>query len=228
MRLDRFLCETCNLTRSEAKKEIRAGKVTVNSSPCKDPDRSVDEGRDEVSFAGKLIRYEKFVYYMLNKPSGVVSATEDREKTVMDLFGPDIRKGLFPVGRLDKNTVGLLLITNDGELSHRLTSPRRKVPKTYLAGIAKPLTPGDIASLEAGLDIGDGDHSAPATVEVIDEGSIFLTVTEGKYHEVKRMLKAVGNEVLSLKRVSFGTLKLDPMLKEGEFRRLTPSEIDGL
>ena len=165
---------------------------------------------------------------MLNKPAGVVTATRDREKTVMDLFEPEHRKGLFPVGRLDRDTVGLLIITNDGDLSHRLTSPKRKVPKTYLVGISKPVTPGEIASLEAGLDIGDGDHSAPAIVEVIDDRSIYLTVTEGKYHEVKRMLKAVGNEVITLKRVSVGPLRLDPMLKEGEYRRLTPSEIDGL
>jgi len=228
MRLDKYLCETSTLTRSEAKKTIKAGRVQVNGEPIKSADGNVNENSDRVSLDGKELTYEKFVYYMLNKPAGVVSATSDRDETVIDLFEPELRKGLFPVGRLDKDTVGLLIVTNDGELGHHLTSPKHKIPKKYYVGIMKPLSPDDIKRLETGLDIGQGETSAPAVVEVIDDSKIYLTVTEGKFHEVKRMIKAVDNEVIYLKRVSHGSLTLDDELKEGEYRRLTSSEIDRL
>ncbi|MCR5278286.1 MAG: rRNA pseudouridine synthase [Lachnospiraceae bacterium] len=226
MRLDKYICETAGLSRSEAKKAIKAGLVLVNGMKAVSPDDNIDETSDEISYKGTSLKYEQFVYFMLNKPAGVVSATIDREKTVIDLFSGENCKGLFPVGRLDKDTVGLLIVTNDGDLGHRLTSPKKKVSKKYLVKIITPLSRSDISRLETGLNIGNGEVSAPAIVEIVDESSIYLTVTEGKFHEVKRMLKAVDNEVTYLKRVSMGPIVLDPLLKEGEYRRLTPSELE--
>ena len=167
------------------------------------------------------------MYYMLNKPQGVVSATQDNTcKTVLDILDVDCKKDLFPVGRLDKDTEGLLLITNDGELAHKLLSPKKHVDKTYLVGIARKLSTEDIEKLELGVDIGEKHLTQPAKVEVISDTEIKLTIHEGKFHQVKRMLKAVDNEVLTLKRVSFGGLKLDETLKTGEYRELTEQEIE--
>jgi len=165
---------------------------------------------------------------MLNKPAGTVSATKDSNTCVIDLFKGENRKGLFPVGRLDKDTVGLLFITDDGDFSHHLTSPRHGIPKKYFARIDHPLSDEDIKTLEEGTDIGEGEKSGRSNIEVISDNEIYVTVFEGKYHEVKRMLKAVNNEVLYLKRVSMGGVGLDESLKEGEYRRLTPSELDKL
>ena len=216
------------ITRSEAKNLIKTGKVFIDGTKVSSPDLKFDECKAAVTVNGQEITYEKHVYFMLNKPAGLVSATKDESATVIDLFKGENRKGLFPVGRLDKDTVGLLIITDDGDLAHRLMSPRHHVDKTYKVGIRSSLSNSDIEALEKGLDIGEGETTGPATVKVIDPETILLTISEGKYHQVKRMLEAVGNKVLTLKRISIGSVTLDESLKEGEYRRLTPSELKAL
>ena len=174
----------------------------------------------------KEVSYQKFYYYMLNKPAGVVSATTDQhDKTVLDLLKDAYGKDLFPVGRLDKDTEGLLLITNDGELSHNLLSPKKHVDKTYLVKTKEMVTLDMASALEQGVDIGEEKLTLPAKVKILKEKEIELSITEGKFHQVKRMLKAVGNEVIYLKRLSMGSLLLDESLKCGEYRSLTDAEI---
>ena len=230
MRLDKFLCENGCGTRSQVKQLVKQGRVCVNGIPCKAAEQKIEENSDVVSVDGRELSYTKFVYYMFHKPAGCVSATKDNhDKTVLDFIKKDDYKAdLFPVGRLDKDTEGLLLITNDGGLAHRLLSPKKHVPKTYYAKIKAPLSAENIKSLEEGLDIGEEKKTLPAKVEIIKEQEILLTISEGKFHQVKRMLLAVGNEVLYLKRLSMGSLKLDENLKAGEYRALTGEEIDRL
>ena len=216
-------------TRSEVKIYLKKGFVTVDGTIQKSPDYKINPDTHEISFQGKVLNYQEFYYYMLHKPAGVITATEDKaHETVMSLLGGNARKDLFPVGRLDKDTEGLLLITNDGELSHALLSPRKHVPKTYFVEVPKKLDLGQIEALEQGLDIGDDKKTLPAKVEILDDTHIHLTICEGRYHQVKRMLKAVGSEVLYLKRVSFGTLTLDDTLEKGNYRALTEEEITAL
>lgn len=226
VRLDKFLCD-CNIgTRNQVKDLIRKGQITVNGQIIKKADCKIDENADKIVCQNTPVTYRKYAYYMLNKPAGVVSATIDNTAdTVISLLNGVTDKDLFPVGRLDKDTTGLLLITNDGELSHRLLSPRKHVDKQYLVGLRSPLAPDHIAQLEEGVDIGDDSKTLPAKVEVLSELQIILTIHEGRFHQVKRMLKAVDNEVLSLQRISFGPLTLDPTLNEGQFRELTAEEI---
>lgn len=229
MRLDKFLSQLNMGTRSQVRDVIRQGNVMVNDTVVKSPEFQVAEDTDKIIFKGELLIYQKFVYYMLNKPKGVVSATKDNTAdTVLSLIKNPVAKDLFPVGRLDKDTEGLLIITNDGALSHRLLSPTKHVGKTYLAGIAKPLSQADREALENGVDIGDEKPTRKARVEVLSETEILLTICEGRFHQVKRMLHAVGNEVLSLKRIQFGSLKLDEALMPGESRMLTKEEVDRL
>lgn len=226
MRLDKFLCDTVNISRKEARDFIKKGLVSVNGMKVTDSGFNVSEKTDSILFKDNPVSYEKFVYYMLNKPSGVVSATTDAtEDTVIDLLKEEGRKDLFPVGRLDKDTTGLLIITNDGDLSHHLTSPRHHVAKTYLTGIEHSLTTEDINALERGVELTGDGITKPALVKVISERLIELTITEGMYHQVKRMLAAVGNKVISLKRISMGSVILDESLPEGAYRRLTDAEI---
>ena len=226
VRLDKFLCD-CNIgTRSQIKDYIRLGHVCINGTVVKKADSKLDEINDKVTFRGEPCSFRKYAYYMLNKPKGVVSATTDNTAdTVLSLLIGVKDKDLFPVGRLDKDTTGLLLITNDGALAHNLLSPKKHVEKTYLTGIRTPLTEAEIEQLESGVDIGEEEITLPARVRVVDQHSILLTIHEGRFHQVKRMLKAVGNEVVSLKRVSFGTLSLDDTLKPGAYRELTSEEI---
>ena len=229
VRLDKFLCDMELGTRSEVKIYLKKGFVTVDGTIQKSPDYKINPDTHEISFQGKVLNYQEFYYYMLHKPAGVITATEDKaHETVMSLLGGNARKDLFPVGRLDKDTEGLLLITNDGELSHALLSPRKHVPKTYFVEVPKKLDLGQIEALEQGLDIGDDKKTLPAKVEILDDTHIHLTICEGRYHQVKRMLKAVGSEVLYLKRVSFGTLTLDDTLEKGNYRALTEEEITAL
>ena len=229
VRLDKFLCDMELGTRSEVKIYLKKGFVTVDGIIQKSPDFKIDPDTHEIAFQGKVLTYQEFYYYMLHKPAGVITATEDKvQKTVMSLLGEDARKDLFPVGRLDKDTEGLLLITNDGELSHALLIPRKHVPKTYFVEVPERLDLGQIEALEQGLDIGDDKKTLPAKVEILDDTHINLTICEGRYHQVKRMLKAVGSEVLYLKRVSFGTLTLDDTLEKGSYRPLTEEEITAL
>ncbi|MBO4678702.1 MAG: 16S rRNA pseudouridine(516) synthase [Lachnospiraceae bacterium] len=226
MRLDKFLCDTENLSRKEARDFIKKGLVSVNGTKITDFGFIVKETGDRVLFKDKPITYEKFVYYMLNKPAGVVSATTDpHDTTVIDLLKAEERKNLFPVGRLDKDTVGLLIITDDGDLGHHLTSPKHHVAKTYLVRMAHSLTEADISALESGVELTGDGMTKPAKVEVIAPCEIKLTITEGMYHQVKRMLKAVGNEVTYLKRLSMGEVVLEESLAEGSYRRLTEEEI---
>jgi len=226
LRMDKFLCEEGLGTRSEVKALLKKGLVTVNGIVCKVPEQKVNPDVDEVIYQGRRIHYQEFFYYMLYKPQGVITATEDKEQhTVMELLGKDLRKDLFPVGRLDKDTEGLLLITNDGELAHALLSPKKHVPKTYLVQVPERLYKGQIEALEQGLDIGDDKMTLPAKVQVLDDTHIYLTICEGRYHQVKRMLSAVGSSVLYLKRVSFGPLILDESLNKGSYRALTAEEV---
>lgn len=225
IRLDKFLCEAGAGSRSEVKLLIKKGRVTINGTVAKAPETKVDEKNDQVALDAQPLSYEKFVYYMLHKPAGVVTATRDNhEKTVMELLKDAPGKDLFPAGRLDKDTEGLLLITNDGALSHRLLSPAKHVDKTYLVRTKAPVTDEMRRRLAEGVDIGDEKPTLPAKAELTEDGGLLLTVTEGRFHQVKRMLSAVGNEVVYLKRLSMGPLVLDGALSKGEYRALTPEE----
>ncbi len=231
VRLDKFLCD-CNMgTRSQVKDAIRRGQVQVNGILEKKADRKIDEACDTITFCGEPCNYRRYAYYMLNKPEGVVSATVDNTAdTVLSLLWDVTDKNLFPVGRLDKDTTGLLLITNDGDLAHRMLSPRKHVDKTYLVGLRDPLSADATDQLTKGVDIGDEELTLPAKVEIIDAKDsttpqILLTIREGRFHQVKRMLQAVENQVLTLKRVSFGPLCLDDTLKPGDYRELTSEEV---
>jgi len=226
MRVDKFLSEMGKATRTESAKLARAGKITVNGEVIKKPDIHIDPYADEVRLNGQLISYKKFTYIMMNKPEGYVSATEDgREMVVTDLLPEEERrKSLFPCGRLDKNTVGLIILTNDGDSAHRLLSPKHHVPKTYAFRSKHPLTQDDVNELEAGVDIG-GYVTKPCRVELDpDCVSGKITITEGKYHQIKLMLDAVRNKVTYLERLSFGNISLDSNLKRGEWRHLTSEE----
>ncbi len=229
MRLDKYLCD-CNLgTRSQIKKDIKNGQVSINGIPALKPEQKIDEEKDKVHYKGQICAYEKYIYYILNKPAGVVSATEDRhDQTVLDLLGDDRRNDLFPVGRLDKDTEGLLLITNDGALAHELLSPAKHVEKEYECHLAYPLREEQKAQLEQGVDIGEKALTKPAVVHILDDKKITLTITEGKFHQVKRMIHAVGNEVIYLKRLRMGNLKLEAELPKGSYRRVTEEEREQL
>lgn len=227
IRLDKYLCEMEAGTRSEVKAFIKKGRVTVNGETAKAPEQKVDETRDTVTLDGRSFSYQKFFYYMLHKPAGVVTAVRDHhDQTVLDLLVDAPGKDLSPVGRLDKDTEGLLLITNDGALSHRLLSPVKHVPKTYLVHTKKPVTSQMCEKLEAGVEIGDETPTAPAKAKLLSDTDcgLLLTITEGRFHQVKRMLQAVGNEVVYLKRLSMGTLVLDETLSKGSWRALTEEE----
>lgn len=231
MRLDKYLTQAGIGTRSQVKEYIKKGFVTVDGVPEKRAEQKIDEALQEICFQGERITFEKQVYYMLNKPQGYVSATVDqREKTVTELLAAENRKDLFPVGRLDKDTEGLLLMTNDGVLAHRLLSPKKHVPKKYLAVLAHDLTKEQIVQLEKGVDIGDEKLTLPSVFEWKDhtQKEAYLTITEGRFHQVKRMFEAVDNQVLFLKRISMGSLMLDETLPPGGYRRLTTKELEEL
>ncbi len=234
IRLDKFLVEMNQGSRSQIKDAAKKGRIRVNGEPEKKTERKIDPERDTVTFDGAPVLYEEWEYYMLNKPQGVVSATEDNlHRTVIDLIGDAARKDLFPVGRLDIDTEGLLLITNDGELAHRLLSPNRHVDKQYYARI-KGRLPGDaIARMAEGMTLKDGTVVKPAKLEIsgqtADESAeILLTIQEGKFHQVKRMFEALDCRVIFLKRLSMGSLKLDETLRPGQYRKLTNEELENL
>jgi 16S rRNA pseudouridine516 synthase len=232
LRLDKYLADMNVETRSRLKKLIRAGQVSVNGRPERRPEAKVTPGQDRVALQDREIPYREQEYIMLNKPAGVVSAvTDPRERTVMDLLPAIRRTDLFPVGRLDKDTEGLLLITGDGELSHRLLSPKRHVEKVYYAEVDGRITEEDREAFRNGLDIGDETPALPARLMVLEAGEVSrvqVTVTEGRFHQVKRMFAARGRQVLYLKRLSMGPLELDETLEKGEWRRLTPEELSAL
>ena len=238
MRLDKFLGDQNIGTRKQIKEYIKNGRCQVNGVVAAKADMRIDENNDEISFDGELLSYSKFHYFMLYKPAGVVSATTDgRNKTVLDLLKDENIKGLSPAGRLDIDTEGLLLLTDDGELIHRLLSPKKHVDKVYEVHIKSALSEDSIKLLEEGIDIGDKKDDGspyltlPAKVDVIGKDEeelpvIHLTIHEGRFHQVKRMLEAVGNEVLFLKRLSMGPLLLNDNLKPGEYRPLSDEELE--
>lgn len=232
LRLDKYLADMGCGTRSQVKKAISSRAVQVNGETVKSADLKIDTDCDEVLFHGTPVCYATHEYYMLHKPAGVVSATEDsKETTVIDLIIEKQRKDLFPVGRLDKDTEGLLLITNDGDLAHRLLSPKKHVDKTYYARVQGKITTDDITAFKAGVDIGEEKLTLPAELKIIksdEESEIELTICEGKFHQVKRMFQAVGKEVVYLKRLRMGSLVLDETLKVGEYRKLTEKELKDL
>ena len=233
MRLDKFLCDNNIGTRSQVKEYIKKGQVTVNDQIIKKPETKVNEETDTVVCQGQPIHYRKYVYYMLNKPEGVVSATNDNTApTVVSLLTVPEQKDLFPVGRLDKDTTGLLLLTNDGALAHDLLSPKKHVDKVYFAKVSGQFGENEIARFKEGLDIGNGERSKQARLQIlkadVQESEVLITIMEGKFHQVKRMLQAVDNQVLTLERVSFGPLSLDLSLQRGEYRALTEEEIEVL
>ena len=232
IRLDKFLADMGFGTRSQVRQQIAGGNVTVNGLPARRPELKVDTDKDRVLFCGTEAAYAQYEYYMLNKPAGVVSATEDKkERTVLDLLQERKRKDLFPVGRLDKDTEGLLLITNNGDLAHRLLAPGRHLDKVYYAEIDGKVTREDAELFRAGVDIGDKKKTMPAFLEILssaDRSEILLTIREGRFHQVKRMFHAVGKEVLFLRRIQMGPLKLDEKLRPGEYRRLTKEEVEKL
>ncbi|MFJ5768256.1 pseudouridine synthase [Psychrobacillus sp. NPDC093180] len=231
MRLDKFLAHTGFGTRREVKLLIKSKAIQVNEVTVKDSGVHVNEHSDRVSVYGEVIEYKQFIYLMLNKPAGVVSATEDtRDKTVIDLLNDDVRHfEPYPVGRLDKDTVGLLLLTNDGALTHRLLTPNKEVPKVYFAKVQGIVNETDIEAFKNGVTLDDGYHTKPGILQILKSGSISeieLTITEGKFHQVKRMFEAVGKKVVFLKRLSMGALKLDESLAEGVYRELTEEELE--
>ncbi len=228
MRLDKYLAHANLGTRKEVKALIRQSRIKVNGCVVKKEDLKINEAEDIILFDDQRIIYQKYVYYMLNKPQGVVSATTDRkDKTVLDCFDIPLRDDVFPIGRLDKDTEGLLLISNDGALAHRLLSLRYHVDKKYYVQCANEVTEEMLSKLEQVIELKDEIYQ-PGRAERISSKEIYLTIQEGKYHQVKRMLHHVGNEVVYLKRVAFGPLKLDARLKAGEWRSLSEDEIKEL
>lgn len=230
MRLDKFLSNAGVGSRSQVKILIKKGQVSVNDAKAQSGDDVIDENTDVVLCQGKRISLVKYRYFMLNKPAGVVSATEDNlDKTVLDCLSKEDARDLFPVGRLDKDTTGLMLLTNDGELSHNLLSPRKHVDKTYYVTCALEVTDEQLDLLRKGVDIGDDKITLPALARIgAQPNELYLTIREGRFHQVKRMLQAVGNKVMALKRLSMGSLKLDESLNPGEYRALTVEELKDL
>lgn len=230
-RLDKLLSSTGLWSRKEVKDLVRQGRVLAEGVPVRRPEEKYDPMTDRIQVDGETVDCAPFVYVMMNKPAGLLSATEDKnQKTVLDLLPQHLRRrGLFPVGRLDKDTTGLLLLTDDGSLAHELLSPKKHVDKVYLARVEGRVDAADTAALGAGMVLGDGLHCLPAGLEPLGDGSSCLvTLREGKYHQVKRMLAARGKPVLALKRLSMGPLELDRELEAGGWRMLAPEELEAL
>ena len=230
LRLDKYLCDLSLGSRSQVKEFIKKGRIKVNGEMIKKPEYKVDTASDRVTYDGRELTFEEFAYYMLYKPAGVLSAAPDKKQpTVLDLIDSS-HKDLFPVGRLDKDTTGLLLISNDGPLAHRLLSPAHHVDKCYEVKLDLPVSEADIHLLETGVDIGDDSLTRPAGLTLLDESKKHLTITiqEGRFHQIKRMFAACGKEVIFLKRLSMGPLTLDPSLEAGTYRKLTAEEIKAL
>ena len=235
IRLDKFLVEMNKGSRSQIKEAAKKGRIQVNGQVEKKTERKVDPAAERVLFDGLLVMYQEFEYYMLNKPQGVVSATQDNlHRTVIDLLPAEKRGDLFPVGRLDIDTEGLLLITNDGDLAHRLLSPKKHVDKQYYAKVDGVLPADSIARMAGGLVLTDAKGSEgaklkPAELKILEKkathNEIILTIQEGKFHQVKRMFEGLGCHVTYLKRLSMGPLQLDSKLAVGDYRKLTDDEI---
>ena len=229
IRLDKFLSNMNIASRSQVKGILKAGRVRVNSKVETKGDAKIDPENDCIEVDGVRVFYELYRYFMLYKPAGCVSATKDRlSDTVLDILKEENTDGLFPVGRLDKDTEGLLLITNDGKLAHELLSPAKHVDKKYYVTLDKAIDDESIAKIEGGIDIGDDKPCLPCEIEKIEENKVFITIREGRFHQVKRMFAAVGFTVTYLKRISMGAVAPDESLKPGEYRRLTDEEVQSL
>lgn len=229
MRIDKYLADCAIGTRSEVKKYIKAKQITVNGEVVAKPEQKIDENADVICFKGQQIAYEKYVYFLLHKPAGCVTAKQDNvHKTVMEYFPEEIRsKDISPVGRLDLDTEGLLLFTNDGPLTHHLLSPAHHIPKTYYAVLDKEVPVSAIEQFKEGVDIGDDKPTLPAELVILSEKEAELTIHEGRFHQVKRMFEAVGCTVTYLKRLSMGSLNLGD-LEKGKYRKLTEEEVQTL
>ena len=230
MRLDKFLKENGICSRSEAKKILKQGLVEINGVLIKDSDYKLDENKDVVTYKGEVINYQEYVYLMVNKPAGVICATEDyKDKTILDLVNEYRHKNLFPFGRLDKDSVGLVILSNNGKLAHELLSPKKHVEKKYYLKIKGRLTKDDIEAFKNGIILEDDYRCKSATLEIIKSDEIsecHVIISEGKFHQLKRMFKMLDKEVVYLKRISFGKINLDESLQEGEYRLLSQYEID--
>lgn len=230
MRLDKLLAHVGYGSRKEVQKLIKAKKVTVDGVTIAKSEANIDPYKSEIYISGKRVDYQEFYYYIMNKPGGYVSATEDsRDETVINLLDiEDRNKELFPVGRLDKDTEGLLLLTNDGKLAHDLLSPKKHVDKTYYAKVKGEMIAEDVDIFAKGMTLDNGTSYQPGKLEIISSGEfseVYVTIKEGKFHQVKRMVQYVGKEVVYLKRIQMGELKLPDDLEIGEYRQLTPSEL---
>lgn len=229
IRLDKYLSELGTGSRSQVKEMIRKGQVTVNGQVARQPERKVNPVCDTVTVGDRELNYRKYRYLMLNKPAGYVSATRDsREKTVLQLLPAELAKDLFPVGRLDKDTEGLLLLTNDGDLAHRLLSPRKHVDKVYEAVVEGRMTENDREAFQKGMMIGDEKPTLPAVLVILSAedaySRVLVTIREGRFHQIKRMFLARGSKVIHLKRIGMGGLQLDETLQPGQYRELTGKE----
>ena len=236
MRLDKYLCEAGHGTRSQVKKLLKSGVVTINGRTARKPEEKIEKS-DTVAVSGKELSVSEQEYWMLHKPSGYVSATEDKRfPTVIELLPEEARRDLFPVGRLDRDTEGLLLLTNDGKLAHYLLSPKRHVDKVYYAKVRGKVAEEQVEAFREGVDIGDEKKTLPAVLEVLKcvpagdtfESEVRVTLREGRYHQIKRMFAALACEVVYLKRLSMGSLKLDESLAPGDCRLLTEKETEAL
>ncbi|MBP5276243.1 MAG: rRNA pseudouridine synthase [Lachnospiraceae bacterium] len=227
IRLDKYLADMGVGSRRDVKSILKAGRVKVNSVIVTEAEAKIDIDADNVELDGKRIGYEEYRYYMLNKPAGVISATKDKlSDTVIEILKGENTKDLFPVGRLDKDSEGLLIISNDGKFAHNVLSPAKHVDKTYFVRLDKKPNEEEISRIENGIDIGDDKPCLPAKVEVISDDEAYITISEGRFHQVKRMFQAVGINVTYLKRISMGALKLDENLAPGEYKKLSKEEIN--
>ena len=228
LRLDKYIADTGLYSRKDVKAAAKKGLITVNGNTVRDVSERIDENTAVVTYCGEKVNWRRYVYVMLNKPAGYISSTEESDRTVMKLLPQEYTKmECFPCGRLDIDTVGLLLITNDGPLAHELLSPRHHAEKTYFYRCDPAIGEREAEALCAGVDIG-GYVTKTSKVELVDETSGYITLTEGKFHQIKRMFEAVGSSITYLRRVEFGGISLDESLKEGEWRELTESEIETL
>ena len=232
-RLDKFISSRGTLSRSDAQKRIRRGDVTLNGEVCRSPEKKLDPETDRVELSGQAVCGDEHIYIMLNKPAGVVSATRDNTaKTVIDILPPELRRdGLFPAGRLDKDTEGLLIITDDGDFAHRMLSPKKHVEKQYVAELDSEITPDMIKRFEAGIVLENGTRCMPAKLKIAENSQNstgIVTICEGKFHQVKKMFAACGSKVVHLQRISVGNLYLDGNLPIGSAKKLTKLETEAI
>lgn len=232
-RLDKFIASRGELSRREAQKRIKCGEVTLNGKVCISPEKKLDPDSDRVELNGQAVCAERHIYIMLNKPAGVVSATKDsREKTVIDILPPELKRGgLFPAGRLDKDTEGLLIITDDGDFAHKILSPKKHVEKKYIAKLDGRITADTVRRFEQGITFSDGTQCMPAKLEIDEKSGGFtgtVTICEGKYHQVKKMFAVCGLKVVHLQRISVGNLYLDGKLPIGSAKKLSKLDIDAI